>query len=196
MEPFEKYERNGLNIEISYDSDPESPREWDNLGKMICYRRNYNLGDEQFAPSDFEGWNDLKKHLKEGLDAVVILPLGLYDHSGITMYVGENHDRWDGGQVGFIYATKEDVEAEFGKGDEAFKKAEDLLRNEVKTYDTYLRGEVLGYTITDPRTKETIDSCWGYYSVQDLKEDANSTADNYEHPRESVFAKKASVMHG
>ena len=33
-------------IEVIQDSEPESPREWDNLGNMICFHRNYNLGDK------------------------------------------------------------------------------------------------------------------------------------------------------
>ena len=34
-------------IRIMPDYDPSSPREWDNLGIMICSHRRYNLGDEQ-----------------------------------------------------------------------------------------------------------------------------------------------------
>jgi len=34
-------------IKILPDEDPESPREWDNLGTMVCAHSRYNLGDEQ-----------------------------------------------------------------------------------------------------------------------------------------------------
>ncbi len=34
-------------IVISPDLNPESPREWDNLGTMYCWHHNYTLGDEQ-----------------------------------------------------------------------------------------------------------------------------------------------------
>ena len=34
---------------------------------------------------------------------VAILPLYLYDHSGLTMSTNDFGDRWDSGCVGFIY---------------------------------------------------------------------------------------------
>jgi hypothetical protein len=37
----------GYNIYIEQDESPESPREWDNAGIMVCWHRNYNLGDQQ-----------------------------------------------------------------------------------------------------------------------------------------------------
>ena len=32
---------------IVRDEDPESPRDWDNIGTMCCWHRRYNLGDVQ-----------------------------------------------------------------------------------------------------------------------------------------------------
>lgn len=51
------------------------------------------------------------KHGMQALRAfAVVLPLWLYDHTGITISVGERvypyNDRWDSGQVGFIALTK------------------------------------------------------------------------------------------
>lgn len=34
-------------IKIIRDDSPESPREWDNLGTMVCRHSRYDLGDEQ-----------------------------------------------------------------------------------------------------------------------------------------------------
>ncbi len=189
----ETYERNGLDVNIYYDTSPESPREWDNVGVMICSHRNYNLGDEQFNADDYDGWDDLRKYLVDERKAVIILPLGLYDHSGITMYVGDSHDRWDGGQVGFIYCTQEDIDREWD-GDK--QKAEDYLRGEVKTYDQYLVGDIYGFTITNPKDGEEIDSCWGFYGAEAVKEEANSMADCFKHPHDAKYAKNARVMHG
>jgi hypothetical protein len=33
-------------LEIAYDTDPQNPREWDNLGTMVCWHRRYSLGDD------------------------------------------------------------------------------------------------------------------------------------------------------
>lgn len=38
---------NGYKINIYQEEYSESPREWDNLGKMVCNHRQYTLGDEQ-----------------------------------------------------------------------------------------------------------------------------------------------------
>ena len=44
----------------------------------------------------------------------LMLPLYLYDHSGITMNTTGFSCPWDSGQVGWIYASKEDALREFG----------------------------------------------------------------------------------
>jgi hypothetical protein len=180
----ETYKRNGLTVSIEQDMDPESPREWDNFGTMICSHSRYTLGDEQFNPDDFDGWDDLKKYLKKERNAEIILPLYLYDHSGITMYTTgdtryRQHEAWDSGQVGFIYATKEKVDDEFD-GDK--EKAKQCLIGEVKTYDQYLTGEVYGFTIKDDHDN-LVDSCYGFYSEQDAIDEANSVADHEEKPK-------------
>ena len=35
----------GHTIKIYHDPDSESPREWSNLGTLICWHRRYRLGD-------------------------------------------------------------------------------------------------------------------------------------------------------
>ena len=35
----------GHTIKIYHDPDAESPREWSNLGTLICWHRRYRLGD-------------------------------------------------------------------------------------------------------------------------------------------------------
>lgn len=194
MDVFESYEHNKLTVEIINDTDPLNPREdWDNAGVMICSHRRYTLGDEQFDPEYFEGWADLEKHLRKERNAVIVLPLGLYDHSGITMYVGDTHDYWDGGQVGFIYIDKETVDKEWG-GD--LEKAEQCLRGEVQTYNQYLTGDVWGYRIINPKNDEEVDSCWGFFGLEYAKEEAESVADHFEHPHDAAYAKNARIIHG
>lgn len=45
----------GITIHIEQDTDPESPREWSNLGTMACFHSRYNLGNEQpkCSPTEF-----------------------------------------------------------------------------------------------------------------------------------------------
>ena len=39
-------EHEGYEIEVTRDEFPESPRQWDNLGKMIFFHKRYDLGDK------------------------------------------------------------------------------------------------------------------------------------------------------
>lgn len=176
-------------IEIIQDESPESPRTWDNFGKMICFHGRYDLGDDHnYKSSQFDGWEDLKQHLIDNEDAVVILPLYLYDHSGITMNTTGFSCPWDSGQVGWIYCTNEDLKEleQTHSGQPLEERAKVLLEGEVETYDRYLRGEIYGYSISKLSTcdhghehKESIDSCWGYYGVEDCMDEAESIVEYY-----------------
>lgn len=155
---------NGNTIEIHIDEHPESPREWDNLGSMICWHRNYSLGDSEHpekweTPADFIKWATRNR--------VAYLPLYLYDHSGITMNTTGFSCPWDSGQVGYIYVTTEKMREEYNCKAVSKKLRERVLgylKNEVETYDQYLTGSVYGYIIKDEKDEE-IDSCWGFYGT-------------------------------
>jgi hypothetical protein len=97
---------------------------------------------------------------------VLMLPLYLYDHSGITMNTTGFSCRWDSGQVGFIYVTKYQLKQEYGISKVMpthWKKAEERLKAEVKVYDRYIRGDVYCYTIHDKNEDIVVDSLGGLY---------------------------------
>ncbi len=107
----------------------------------------------------------------------VMLPLFLYDHSGLTMSVTSFSCQWDSGQVGWIYATGEKIKDEFGNDPTvAVTAATNLLKSEVETFDQYLRNDVYGVSIEtfvnigsleEPEwEKEEIDSCWGFFGQE------------------------------
>ena len=148
-----------ITIKIERDGDAESPREWDNVGTMVCWHSRYNLGDEQPSVS----YQDYRIGIEARLDKYYfILPLYLYDHSGITMNTGGFSCSWDSGQVGFIYVTKEKAREEYGfkrLTKERIQKVFEFLDSEVKTYAAYLEGDVYGYVIEG---NDIDDSCWGY----------------------------------
>ena len=226
-------EKGDYTLIVRGDTDASSPREDDNLGKMICFHRRYNLGDqhEYENPQEFlrdlvkrtvpgkavvdyvlgghseglefqhnggdEGWDllyydrpsDKWDVLESGLtiqenteniaelligefgiqdllaiagEENCILPLYLYDHSGLTMSVAPFDDRWDSGQVGWIYATNEEIAKEFSSLPkyDGIDKAEDILRAEVQNFDYFLRGECYGFELLENGI--TVDSCWGF----------------------------------
>jgi hypothetical protein len=163
-----------LTLRIEQDADAESPREFDNLGIMVCFHNRYNLGDKtDLKSSMFDGWEELAKHLQEEEEATHILPLYLYDHSGITMSTGPFSCRWDSGQVGFIYTTAKRI-AEMGVAEE---NIEQQLEAEVKVYDQYLQGDVWGYIIED-EDGEQLDSCWGFYGREDAESEARAAMEH------------------
>jgi hypothetical protein len=186
-----------VRVVIEQDNDPqESPREWDNLGVMVCFHRRYALGDEtDLKESMFEGWDELEQHLVKEEGAAVILPLYLYDHSGITMNTTGFSCGWDSGQVGFIYATRKAILAEHNQQRLTKKlreKVEERLCAEVKVYDQYLTGDVWGYRVLDDDGEE-VDSCWGMYGHDYAEEMGNEalkdaqTPQYEEHMREKVI---------
>jgi len=163
-----------MKLEIKRDEEPLNPREcMDPLGKMVCMHKRYSLGDKHdLKSSDFIGWDGIHEHLEKELDAVVILPLYLYDHSGITMSTNPFSCPWDSGQVGFIYVIDEQCKKEGFHKVKSFalerEQVEKILRSEVEEYDQYLRGDVWGYVITDDRGVQR-DACWGIYGEDEAR---------------------------
>lgn len=175
MDALEQFEVDGLTVKIFQDEDAESPRvDYDNAGKMVCWHNRYTLGDKHtfHDPEGFLEW------WKENGKGGILLPLFLYDHSGLTMSTREFSCPWDSGQVGFIYATKETILKEWGKGKKNFALAEEVLRGEVKTFDQYLTGDVYGYVVESP-DGEHLDSCWGFYGAEYAKGEATTSAKHY-----------------
>lgn len=174
-------------IKIIHDTDPESPREYDNLGTMTCWHRRYNLGDKHDhddprdllidlagLDSDTElGMNDL---FARATREAVILPLYLYAHSGITMNTTGFHCPWDSGQVGYIHVSLEDIRKEYSVtriSKRLYEKVTAHLSQEVSSYDDYISGNCYGYVVE--KDGEEVGSCWGFlgdydgYCLQEAK---------------------------
>lgn len=126
----------------------------------------------------------------------VILPLYLYDHSGITMSTSRFSCPWDSYKVGVIYISLEnaarewsvelDWDAEVISNHSADTKtlrqrAIDMLEYEVEVYDQYITGQVYGFIVEDEEGND-LESCWGFFDDHDLKyikAEAESLADYY-----------------
>ena len=171
-----------LTVRLEQDTDAESPRDWDNLGTMVCWHRNYRLGDEH-------SYGDPQEFIEsdEYRNAAIVLPLGLYDHSGITMYIGSEPSPfdpggWDSGQVGFIYISREKIRSEYSVkriSKQLLARVEGYLRNEVKTYDDYLIGNVWGFMVEDEEGNH-VDSCWGFIGdVDHVFAEGKASAEGY-----------------
>ena len=208
--PFKMVDDEGKEYLLTVEDDqcPEDPRNWDNVCTMVCWHRDYILGDKHdydgiedffqalckevlgkgYDETDELYWQDMFKMLRaSGL--ILIKPINMYDHSGITVSTSNEYpynDRWDAGCVGFIYITKKKAFCEYVNiTEENWKERADKgLECEMETYDQYLRGNVYGFTLeekvhyrnetTCPHcgevikvdeydTYEEVDSCWGFY---------------------------------
>ena len=172
-----------LVLEIWQDElDTDGSRDWSNLGTMVCFHGRYPLGDKNhydlpegvvFFEGEYEeiyGIGTFKdviwaKMFEEELEkrGGIVLPLYLYDHSGITMRTTPYDCPWDSGRIGFIYCTKERIIKEYGNDSkESREKAEKVLVGEVETYDQELTGDVWCYHIVS-QNEDDNDSLHGLY---------------------------------
>jgi hypothetical protein len=170
----------GYTIELvaDYNSYDEcNPRQFDNVGVMECpNRRHYMLGDrttegDQLATAIDAAqhrvrFDVIERYCRIAFGSTVVLPLGLIDHSGISMYVGGGahpHDPggWDSGTVGFLFDT-ERTRTEAGLTPEWLvdRDMREILTSEVTEYDKYLTGDVWGVIIKDAGGN-VVDSCYG-----------------------------------
>lgn len=217
----EEYQHGRCKIRIEIDDDPQNPRkEFDHVGTMVNWHDRYDLGDvngrreygdsEEFLRS-LAGDYRHEELQDVSMDAIwrivqenfVLLPLGLYDHSGISMFVGRSGDLacdsagWDTSSIGYIYCSLKKAQEEWGTedskakgwgGEASYTLAPDgtkrtlreattlYLEGEVEEYDQYLTGQVYGYIVEAEDGEE--DSCWGFFGdLKYVKEEAESSAD-------------------
>ena len=136
--PFKMKDKDGVEytLEIERDDIAESPRQWSNVCTMVCWHRNYSLGDKHNYDNGDEFFEDIlhnicgmkyedfeelptreKCKLAHESDKVYIQELNLYDHSGITISTSSSYpynDYWDAGCVGWVYVSKEKALEEWG----------------------------------------------------------------------------------
>jgi len=170
-------------LTINQDVDAEDSRSWqDNLGRMVCWHGHYDMGDEQ------PGGDPLEWQSKNVPAQSVVLCLYLLDHFGITMSTESFNDQWDSGQVGIIFVTPDQVKETYGDFSAAScEKARDVLRDEVKLYDHYLRGAVWIYEFGDELfgnfTGDTLEETGIADSIPEEAKDQLETAWGNRHAR-------------
>jgi len=176
-------------LEIVQDTDPESPRTWDNLGTMVCFHKRYELGDKtDYRTEDYDSWEELKEGIIKNEGEVVILPLYLYDHSGITISTSPFGCNWDSGQIGWVFIDEKQLQ--YITGDSSGHNEtnlEEIIDSDVKTYDQYITGEVYRYTIYEIETcslghehKNYVEGCGGYFGEEECESEGKSVIQHLE----------------
>lgn len=166
--------KNGCAVAVYYDTCAESPREWDNLGKLFLRTRSIHVTECEEE--------DVKR-------AAVRLPVYKYEHSGISLGTDNTkypfNDPWDSCLAGYIIALPEDIRKEYNIRritKKVREKVAEILKSEVATYNQYIEGEVYGYKVFSGVPEDTPDneveevgteedSCWGYYGIEDALND-------------------------
>lgn len=149
------------------DTSPIDPREFEDFGKMMCWHNKYSLGGKH----DWKTPEDFREYWTENKDKLVVLPLYLYDHSGLSMSTTRDHYPyncpWDSGQVGWIYAEK---------GTEGLTDEQIIsnLRGEVEVYNMYLSGDCYGLVAERyDKDKKQIgrNDVWGVFGFEEAKKE-------------------------
>lgn len=135
-----------------------------------------------------------KISLLEDTGEIVILPISMYEHSGISLWLGSkwghSDAQWDCSSIGFAYVEKATAEKEMPQRKLTYEQRNDwkkwayaMMEGEMETYNKYVSGEVYGYMIEDEEGEEASNfhlcGCWGYYDKDCLLEDAKSDIDTY-----------------
>lgn len=164
---------------IHHDDTPQSPREWCNLGYFITKERNYKSPDGENAPEiqqiiedtaqDATSTEDhmklIKKAIKEqGEKVLYITPVYRYEHGGVVYRRG-TASGFDYSNCGF-YIVTDKTQKECGTPRKLFEK---VIDDELETYTKYANGTVYGFVLHD-ESGDVIDSCWGFYDIDDIKE--------------------------
>lgn len=125
-----------------------------------------------------------KLQLVEESGEVVVFPISMYEHSGITLWIGskDGHfdSQWDCSSIGFAYVEKSKAEEEgmLNPGENYNNDWKEwacaMMEGEMEIYDQFVRGEVYGYVIEDEYGEEATDvdlcGCWGFFGDEGKKE--------------------------
>jgi len=188
-----KYIKDDYLLTIRPDEDPESPREWSNLGYFITIDRDYNSPDNhpdfmEIVKETGEEASDQADHIKRiekeiayrlGDKVLAIYPISKYEHGGVAYSLGTKHG-FDYSNNGF-YIITEKSQKEMGTNKKDFEK---VVREEISHFNKYANGEVLGFVLEKKQPEsvchccghdsgsyyEVINSCYGFYSIEDIFE--------------------------
>jgi len=171
-------------LEIYYDNNCESPREWDNLGIFV----SKSIGDDQVDShgqvkdeakelmsfmeelAEEKDFSNVGEHIAEAQKQkpeYMIFPINKYEHSSISLTVGVRGG-FDNCTTGFYFVNIEKGEAK----DENYSREKmlDIIAGEMETLTKWINGEVYGFNLYDDEGEE-VDSVSGFYDIDDIKSD-------------------------
>jgi hypothetical protein len=149
-------------LEISRDDWSESPRQWDNLGQFLTRSTRY-VESELETALDFSDYtlDELEKALEK--QGYICERVSVYDHSGVSVYIGAPCCRWDSGYIG-LYVVNKARAREWFNVKRISRRLKDKIKEsmiaEVNTFNNWINGNVFEFNLF--KNGEHVDSCGGF----------------------------------
>jgi hypothetical protein len=158
-------------IEVRRDDWRESPREDYNLGMFFTHNDKYISNEYRNGISfdDFSSMDEIEEYMQK--KGFITERVCVYDHSGVSLYIGEPTCRWDSGYIGLYIADKDDVRKAFGVkriSSKLLKKVREGMKAEVETMNNWINGNVFEFSLR--LGDEEVNSCSGF--IADNEEEA------------------------
>jgi len=170
QEPIDTIPYKGFFINIFPDEDARSPQEWEeeNDHFLAYYHRDFyiksKIATEEKVRAYFEDGE--KKLFKD----YFVFPVYAYIHSGVSLSLAHNGDKWDTSLMGAYFVAKKEFKTK--------TKALERAKNAIKTWNDYLVGAVYSYKVEGIEAE----SCWGFYGEEGYKQaisEAKESIDNH-----------------
>lgn len=160
------------NVEVKYDMDAESPRQWDELSVIYSNHRHIDP-DNHSIEELFDNEGNIN------LEGKVGLAVWLFDHSGYTFKTAEigasnpfgngMYAQFDSGMFGVIAMPITEAKWRWGETDWE-KMAKDYMREQISTYNSFANGSIYCFLVRG-QNGNVEDSCGEFYNIDEcLKE--------------------------
>lgn len=170
----------GTNLVTIYaDDDSPNPRDdHDQTCVLVLDHGRHNLPKEENIDLDaHSSWEEVADVIRARFDVVAMLPVYGIDHGQLALRAGEPYaDKWDSGQAGLAYVTREAMATAWAGGEWTEVQAHAVIAGEVEEFNDWLTSDVYGYVVTDADGVE-LDSCWGMYGLDYCKAQAVAAAE-------------------
>ena len=187
---YETWAVGPVKIHVRYDSDPESPREWDNLWTLWSNSRSIGLdkSDGKWLSTEelLKGWDSeefptMESYLESEYPDMFFAPVWVYDHGGRAWSVGTRTgqfaDRWDSAMGAIATCPKKKAREWLDKSipeDRLEEEALKILESEISTLNSFESGEIYGYVV-ETTDGDYADSCWGFYDPDEAMREGLDT---------------------
>lgn len=168
MEHIEKYRQNGYTVRVYNDENPEHPFNafdttcmslfvWKSRGVNSQWQTDFDVACP-FADKDFvEDFEQVQEIFKKKVERKSLAGFAVIDFGD-----------WRVWYQAILFITPKQAEREGWSSEQA----QTYLNAIAREITAYVNGEVYGYQIT--RRGQEIDSCWGFYDYDQMKENIES----------------------